>query len=94
MKDFINKLIASLDNVNSGFSARKLSALASVITSIVVTFQFGSSEHIEIILTIWLGFGLLCLGIITIQQLVELRTGKSSSSSSETTTKTETTSNG
>jgi 4-amino-4-deoxy-L-arabinose transferase-like glycosyltransferase len=77
MKGFITKLLGSLDNAkNSGFSARKLSALSAIIAAYYVTYMFTNVEVLDYVLTAWLCFALLCLGIITAQQVIELKNGK------------------
>lgn len=71
MKDFINKLISSLDNHTKGFSGRKLSALAIMICVIVGHVKYYKApdwiNHYEIILTIDFSFVLACLGLTTWQ---------------------------
>lgn len=83
MKSIFDRLINSFDNENSGFSARKLSAFIAVITAIVITFRFGSTDHIEVMLLIWLGFGLLALGIITMQQIINFKNGNSNANAQQ-----------
>ncbi len=75
MKDILKKLIASFDNTTDGFSARKMSAFVAIVTAIVTTFKFGNPESIELMLLIWLGFALLCLGIITVEQIIKFKYG-------------------
>ena len=94
MKEFINKLIASFDNINTGFSARKLSAFVAVITCVYLSIKLTDITELSAIITIWLGFALICLGIITMQQIIQFKTGSTTSSSEKyTETKTETTVN-
>ena len=76
MKDFIKKLIASLDNKTDGFSGRKLSALAAIITGIYITvLELPKDDQLHALYA-WLAFALLCLGIITAQQVLEFKDGK------------------
>ena len=76
MKNFFAKLTASLDNHSRGYSARKLSALSAIIAAYYVTYMFTNVEVLDYVLTAWLCFALLCLGIITAQQVIELKNGK------------------
>ena len=76
MKNFFTKLTASLDNHSRGYSARKLSALSAIIAAYYVTYMFTNVEVLDYVLTAWLCFALLCLGIITAQQVIELKNGK------------------
>jgi len=71
----IQKLIASFDNTTNGFSARKLSAFAGVTVSIVATFRFVDDKTIIEALMVWLVFALLCLGIVTAEQVLKFYKG-------------------
>lgn len=75
--NFWDKLISSLDNHTNGLSGRKLSALAGVITAIYVTvFQLPEGAKLHAMYA-WLLFSAVCLGIVTIQQIIEFKNGKS-----------------
>lgn len=79
----------SFTNSPEGFSARKLAAFTGVMTALVVTFYFGTSGFAVELVLIWLAFALLCLGIITIQQIVDFKNGKNTTTTtsfSQTTT--------
>jgi hypothetical protein len=73
MKKIFENLLQSLHNNPEGFSARKLSAFAGVITSIVATFKFTDHTNVDSIIITWLAFALLCLGIVTIEQIMKLK---------------------
>lgn len=76
MKEFIKKLVASLDNKTDGFSGRKLSALAGVLTAIYITIhELAQTDQLHALYA-WLTFALLCLGIVTVQQVIEFKNGK------------------
>lgn len=64
------RLIASFDNTTKGFSARKLSAFAGVNIAMLLSFKLGTPENGTYIVGIWLTFSLLCLGIVTAEQLL------------------------
>ncbi len=66
----LDKLVASFDNSPEGFSARKLSAFVAVSVAIVATFEFADGQVIVNTLMVWLTFALLCLGIITAEQIL------------------------
>lgn len=71
------RLINSFDNESPGFSARKLSAFIGVVVAIIATFEFVDNTTITYALAIWLTFALMCLGIITADQLLRyLKGGK------------------
>lgn len=73
MKEFIKKLFASLDNHSLGYSGRKLSALAGVLTAIYITAHELPKEAQLHALYAWLLFALLCLGIVTVEQIIKFK---------------------
>lgn len=76
MSNIISKLIKSFDTEKGGFSARKLSAFAGVSTSVYITvILLPLSQQINALYA-WLIFALLCLGIVTASQLIELKNSK------------------
>ncbi len=72
---FVN-WINSFNNDKGGFSARKEAAFGGFILSAWATFKFTTPENLIEVVTIWLLYSLLCLGIITLQQVTELKSGK------------------
>lgn len=79
----LNKILASFDNTTDGFSARKLSAFAGVIVSIIATFRFVDDKTIIEALMVWLVFALLCLGIVTAEQVLRFYKGGDTSKGDE-----------
>ena len=74
MKEYINKLVASLDNHNKGFSARKLSALLVLIMVAILHIKWFKSnqwQYIAEILALDYTFVLVCLGLTTWQLIKE-----------------------
>ena len=71
----IKNLIDSLKNKGE-FSGRKLSAFVGVLTAIYLTIFKIPLEHQLDALMVWLGFSLLCLGIVTIQNIIDFKNGK------------------
>jgi hypothetical protein len=80
----LEKIIASFDNTADGFSARKLSAFLAVGVAVIATFKFVDKDVVVSTLMVWLAFALLCLGIITAEQL--LRYFKGANNNNEPTT--------
>lgn len=76
MKKVFTYIFHSFTNSPDGFSARKLAAFTAVITAVTVTFYFGAAGYVTELVLIWLAFGLLCLGIITLQQIIDFKNGK------------------
>ena len=92
----IDDFVKSFDNnPNTGLSARKLSACASVCIAGYVTIHYCNPEVLTGVLQAWLAFALLCLSVITLEQIIKLKSGSSNGPtatiSSETTTKSEVT---
>lgn len=65
------KILSSFDNRRDGYSARKLSAFAGVIAAYGLSYKLGTPENADYLVAIWLVFSLLCLGIITAEQLLK-----------------------
>jgi hypothetical protein len=76
MKQFITKLFASLDNHSLGYSGRKLSSLAGVMVGVYITVHEIPKTDLITALYAWLGFALLCLGIVTVQNIIDFKNGK------------------
>jgi hypothetical protein len=72
----IKDLINSLKNDSTGFSGRKLSAFVGVLTGVYLTIFKIPLEHQLDALMVWLSFSLLCLGIVTVQNVIEFKNGK------------------
>lgn len=73
---FWKKLIESGDNIHKdSFSARKLSAFVAVMTAIYLSNKYCTTDVLDYVITAWLLFALLCLGIITIEEVIRLKNG-------------------
>jgi len=72
----IKDLLNSLKNNAEGYSGRKLSAFVGVATAIYLTIFKIPLEHQLDALMVWLAFSLLCLGIVTVQNIIEFKNGK------------------
>ena len=78
MKNLINNLINSLNNTDSGFSARKLTAFALMVLIAYIHYKYVDlSNAIEAILIDLAGV-LLLLGIITFEQVIRFKQGSNS----------------
>lgn len=76
MKNLLAKLIASFENTKEGFSGRKLSAFVAVGLGVCLSFKYCEKDILSEILIIWLSFASLCLGLVTMQQIIDLKNGK------------------
>lgn len=70
-----SKLIASFDTFSKGFSARKLTAFASMWL-VAYCHRYCNADNAVQFLLIDCGFVLLLLGIVTMQQITEFKHGK------------------
>lgn len=84
MRKFINNLVDALHNKPEGFSARKLASFTGVMVGVFITTKFTDGSNLESVLTVWLIFSLLCLGIVTLQQIIDLKTGTTTTTKFET----------
>ena len=76
MKNIITNLFSSFNNLDGGFSARKLTAFALMILIAYVHYKYVDlSNAIEAILIDLAGV-LLLLGIITFEQILLFKHGK------------------
>ena len=66
------KLTHSLDNTKDGFSGRKLTALWSIMVATAVTYQLPPDVRLHALYA-WQILALLCLGIITAEQVLKFR---------------------
>lgn len=71
MKQLFIKLIQSLEANKSGFSGRKLSAMAAIVTGIFTTIKIIPKEQQLHALYAWQIFALVCLGLVTIPELIK-----------------------
>lgn len=76
MKKFISKLFASLDNHSIGYSGRKLTALFSILMGAYITYCKLPTEAYLHALYAWQTLCVLCLGIVTAEQIIKLKNGK------------------
>lgn len=83
--NFFKKLIASFDNHTHGLSARKLTAFFAVMVGAYITKYKLPQEAQLHALYAWLILALLCLGIVTAEQIIKLKNGKNEISSTDTT---------
>jgi len=71
---FITKLFASLDNTTLGYSGRKLTALASIIVGVYITYTLRVDAKLHALYA-WQVLALLCLGIVTVEQIIKFKNG-------------------
>jgi hypothetical protein len=76
LKRLFSKVMLSFENSKEGFSGRKLSAFTGVMMAVAVTLFYLAEKDMLSALYAWLLFALICLGIVTIGNLIELKNGK------------------
>lgn len=74
MKEIFTKLFASLDTHSLGYSARKLTAFVSVMVAIYVTYTLPLDMRLHALYA-WQILALLCLGIVTVEQVLKFKNG-------------------
>ncbi len=84
-------LLGSLHNKEDGASGRKLTALWFTILATFVNYNYTNEHNATTMLLIDVGTSLLCLGIITFEQIIKFKNSKTDfikteTTSSETTT--------
>jgi hypothetical protein len=67
------KILQSFKNIKGNYSARKLSAFVAVATSIYITARLIPEAAQIDALYAWLIFAAVCMGIVTVEQIVNLR---------------------
>ena len=77
----LNDLWNSFLNNKEGASGRKLSAFwAIVVVATFISYKYTSNENVLYMTITWLVFALVCLGLVTIPELIkflaELKNGK------------------
>ena len=75
MKQFFRKLLASFDNTKDGLSARKLTAFALMLCIGYIHYKFVDSANSMEALIIDLCGVLIALGIVTAEQIINLKNG-------------------
>lgn len=75
MKTFITKLFASLDNHSLGYSGRKLTALFAILMGAYITMYKLPTEAYLHALYAWQILCMLCLGIVTVEQIIKFKNG-------------------
>jgi len=71
IKDIYN----SFFNNDNGFSARKLTAFAGFCTAFKLSWSLEGEDRLHAVYA-FLATGLLCLGIVTIQNIIDFKNGK------------------
>lgn len=79
MKQILNNLLASLDVHTKGFSSRKLTAMWAVLVAAAVTYMLPTEARLHALYS-WQLLALLCLGIVTVQQIINFKNGNSDES--------------
>jgi len=75
MKEIWNNFISSFNNSKDGGSARKSTAFGAMIFIAYCHYKFVSNTNVvEVIIIDWCGV-LICLGLVTAQNIIELKNG-------------------
>lgn len=87
---FFKKVFASLDNHSLGYSGRKLTAVFAILMGAYITKYHLPTEAYLHALYAWQILALLCLGIVTIQNIIDFKNGKDNRGNAADTTTTPT----
>jgi hypothetical protein len=82
MKQILNKILSSFDTNTHGFSSRKLTAFASIVVAIYVTYTLPMDMRLHALYA-WQLLALLCLGIVTIEQIIKFKNGNNTDTKPE-----------
>lgn len=88
---FVTKMFSSLDNHSLGYSGRKVTAAFSVLIGAYITIYELPKDTLLHALYSWQIVALLCLGIVTVENIIAFKNGNNSTTTKESTS-TETTS--
>ena len=75
MKMMIKNILASFDNHERGFSARKLSAFVLMCCIVYIHYKWVNHDNVAEVLIIDLCGVLLLLGLITFEQIIKFKNG-------------------
>ena len=75
MKEIINGLWASFNNYEKGASARKLTAFALMVLIAFCHYKYVYNTNVIEAIIIDLSGVLLCLGLVTASNIIELKNG-------------------
>lgn len=70
------RFFGSFDNTSIGFSGRKLTAWASIMIAAYVTYTLPLDVRLYALYS-WQALALLCLGIVTFEQIIKFKSGQS-----------------
>jgi hypothetical protein len=76
MKKIINNILASFNNYEQGASARKLTAFALMVLIAYSHVKFVDLTNVVEVLIIDLSGVLLCLGLVSFEQIIKLKNGE------------------
>lgn len=81
--DIFGNLLGSLNTKDGGYSGRKLSALAAIIVSIHSTERIVDAGVLMYVIFGWLVFASICLGLVTIPELIKFLNSKNETNGSD-----------
>lgn len=75
MKKILQKIESTFDTHTKGYSARKLTAFAFVVLAVFLAIKFTTPDNLAEVLVIILTFVAFCLGLVTAQNIINLKNG-------------------
>jgi len=83
---FVTNISDSFKFKDGGYSARKVGAFVAVNASMYIAAKNADTSNVTELVYAYLVFALLCLSVVTVQQIVEARTGIKSSITTKSST--------
>ena len=75
----MENLFGSLHNEKHGYSGRKLAGLTGMSVAVIITYLKVPNSDMLHALYAWLLFILICLGLVTFQQIINFKNGNAGS---------------
>ena len=73
--NFLKGVFGTFSTTEGGHSARKWSAFAAFLTSAYLAIKNTDPSNVTSIVTIYLVFALLCMGLVTVQDIIKFKGG-------------------
>lgn len=74
-KGLLLRFYGLISNDNSGFSLKKAAALSGLIEAMRISHEHATEKNVFDILSLWLLFILLCLGVVAMVDVIKLKNG-------------------
>lgn len=83
MKKILQKIESTFDTHTKGYSARKLTAFVFVVLAVILAIKYTTPDNLSDVLIIVLTFVAFCLGLVTAQNIINLKNGTNTNNTSD-----------